>query len=364
MHRYVLIVSLAFSLLLPGCESSRDLMREPSQIHTETDVVDDRGPIFDTIVTTGIKTNTPLFLLTEGRRDGARRIASLSSDWLACNPDSGETYLVPQGYTTDFASIPRAARWFVDQFGDHAEASILHDWLYAVGEGNETDSEKAKRQQADQAFMSFMRHDEVSSWRRAIMYLAVRIGGSDSYGSDKEWNDNWRDPASHFHEPADPPISKPVIAKVANVGNCELIRRGRNPLHKLLVMQHGIDQLYCDKVLNEAEPIFEAIDVEEVAERIERDFYIECLEKEELLEAAFLLQPTGHENADYPRCHQDDRSPICYPDTLHEDLEAYWLENEDKIPAKIENWKNRREVLWDQGILAFSRFIEKDFVSE
>lgn len=38
---------------------------------------------------------------------------------------------VPEGYVTDFASIPFFARWLLPQAGHSARAAVLHDWLVA-----------------------------------------------------------------------------------------------------------------------------------------------------------------------------------------------------------------------------------------
>lgn len=39
---------------------------------------------------------------------------------------------VPEGYVTDFASIPFFARWILPQCGHSARAAVLHDWLLHI----------------------------------------------------------------------------------------------------------------------------------------------------------------------------------------------------------------------------------------
>lgn len=139
----------------------------------------------------------------EGRRQG-RRIAVLTDDWLYCYPETGEVFLVPRGYETDFASIPAAARWAINPFGNHAEAAVIHDWLYAVGE-------KDKRLEADQIFRHAMKEAGVNVVRRNLMYEAVRRGGESSYGADAEWR--FRD--YRTLAPLDePPFARPEKAAV------------------------------------------------------------------------------------------------------------------------------------------------------
>ncbi|MEQ1931145.1 MAG: DUF1353 domain-containing protein [Parvularculaceae bacterium] len=145
----------------------------------------------------------------DGRRMG-RRVAVLTDDWLYCYPETGEVFLVPGGYETDFASIPAAARWAISPFGNHAEAAVIHDWLYAVGE-------KDKRLQADEIFRHAMKENGVNVVRRNLMFEAVRRGGDKSYGAAEEWR--FRDPRTLEHL-AEPPLARPDKAAV-DVIDCE-----------------------------------------------------------------------------------------------------------------------------------------------
>lgn len=88
------------------------------------------------------------------------------------HPD-GRRFLVPAGFKTDFASVPRLplAYWFT---GDSAHLSaVLHDWLcrtlYA-------DGLMTWREAAD-VFRVAMAEEGVEAWRRWLMYWAVRLFG-------------------------------------------------------------------------------------------------------------------------------------------------------------------------------------------
>jgi len=139
------------------------------------------------------------------RREG-RRVAVLIEDWLYCYPSTGDVFLVPRGYETDFASIPKIARWAVNPFGNHAEAAVVHDWLYAVGE-------PGKRKDADQVFRFAMKEQGVNIVRRNVMYRAVRRGGEKAYGLDKEWL--FKDPRT-FSE-VSPPLKRPSKAAIDKI---------------------------------------------------------------------------------------------------------------------------------------------------
>lgn len=139
----------------------------------------------------------------EGRRQG-RRVAVLIDDWLYCYPMTGEVFLVPRGYETDFASIPPAARWAISPFGNHAEAAVIHDWLYAVGE-------REKRLEADQIFRYAMKEANVNIVRRNLMYEAVRRGGESAYGAFQEWRFRDHRTLALLDEP---PFARPERAAV------------------------------------------------------------------------------------------------------------------------------------------------------
>ncbi len=78
---------------------------------------------------------------------------------------SGETYRVPIGTNTDFASIPRGLRWLIPRVGRHGKAAVLHDWLceFVI----------VPRPQADLLFREAMESLGVGWTKRNTMYRAV-----------------------------------------------------------------------------------------------------------------------------------------------------------------------------------------------
>jgi hypothetical protein len=77
--------------------------------------------------------------------------------------------IVPAGFVTDFASVPRVpvAFWFV---GDTAHlAAVVHDYLYSTG--------IFPKATADRVFLEAMAVTGIPHWRRWLMYLGVRWGG-------------------------------------------------------------------------------------------------------------------------------------------------------------------------------------------
>lgn len=81
-----------------------------------------------------------------------------------------ETFTIPVGTETDFASIPRIFVWFVPRYGRYTKPAILHDILWR---------EKASKGtmdwiDADGIFRRAMREENVPFLRRWIMWSAVR----------------------------------------------------------------------------------------------------------------------------------------------------------------------------------------------
>ncbi|MBP7702166.1 MAG: DUF1353 domain-containing protein [Phenylobacterium sp.] len=156
-----------------------------------------------------------LRLMRETRIEG-RRALIVTADLLYCYPPTKALIVVPTGYVTDFASVPAAARSVISEFGDQAEAAIVHDWLYAVGEPD-------RRLGADQVFRFAMREQGVSAATAAIAYNAVRWFGGGAYGRPDEWLKRFGDPQTGRYAP--PPIARPSHGVVATLASCDLLEQ-------------------------------------------------------------------------------------------------------------------------------------------
>jgi hypothetical protein len=111
----------------------------------------------------------------------SRRIAAVAQPFgFVCKLSARERLAVitPAGYVTDFASIPKQVQFLISPFGKHAEAAVVHDWLYTLGKKGDAKS----RRVADKAFVRALRLLEVNWLKRQIMYWAVRLGGAGGYG--------------------------------------------------------------------------------------------------------------------------------------------------------------------------------------
>ena len=89
-------------------------------------------------------------------------------------PDGQGSIVVPAGFLTDFASIPRPLWSLVgDPGGPWAPAAVVHDYLYRTG--------LMPRAEADAIFYEAMAAEGIRTTKRWLMWLAVRVGGWAAY---------------------------------------------------------------------------------------------------------------------------------------------------------------------------------------
>ncbi len=86
-----------------------------------------------------------------------------------------ETFVVPAGFTTDFASVPRVLVWLLPRYGKWTQAAILHDYLWDLAR-----SGKIRKSDADGIFNRAMRELGVPFLRRWVMWAAVRFASGPS----------------------------------------------------------------------------------------------------------------------------------------------------------------------------------------
>lgn len=79
------------------------------------------------------------------------------------------TVIVPTGFRTDLASIPRVLWSILPPFGSYSDAAVVHDFLYQF---NGID-----RHDADQVLNEAMEVCQVGRWKRWTIYSGVVLGG-------------------------------------------------------------------------------------------------------------------------------------------------------------------------------------------
>lgn len=85
--------------------------------------------------------------------------------------ESGFAIVIPRGFATDFASIPRLFQVaFPPYHDDYGKAAVVHDYLYRT-------QSLATRVVADAIFREAMAVLGCPAWKRLLLYYAVRLGG-------------------------------------------------------------------------------------------------------------------------------------------------------------------------------------------
>lgn len=97
---------------------------------------------------------------------------------------STDTWTVPAGFRTDFASVPRALVWLAPRFGTFTPAAILHDWLCEDGI-----EQGVHPVDVDGVFRRVMRELGVPVLLRWLMWCGVRWGALETPRRRRGW---WR----------------------------------------------------------------------------------------------------------------------------------------------------------------------------
>lgn len=92
--------------------------------------------------------------------------------------DTQEQILVPKGFSTDLASIPRTLWVFYAPFGKYSRAAVVHDYLYRT--------QTKTRKESDKIFYKAMKDDGVATGIRHQVYLMVRLFGWFAWNKNKK----------------------------------------------------------------------------------------------------------------------------------------------------------------------------------
>ena len=84
-----------------------------------------------------------------------------------------QTFMVPPGFRTDLASVPRMPIIYFLTGNSSTEASVIHDFLYCT--------KTVSRELADAVFREASAVTGVPAWRRWVMWAGVRLGGGAYY---------------------------------------------------------------------------------------------------------------------------------------------------------------------------------------
>ena len=83
---------------------------------------------------------------------------------------------VPDGFVTDFASVPRVLWSAYPPHEMYSRAAVIHDYLYWI--------QTCTRKQADNILMIAMKESNVSRRKRNAVYKGVRLGGQNAWDAN------------------------------------------------------------------------------------------------------------------------------------------------------------------------------------
>jgi len=94
---------------------------------------------------------------------------------------NGEKVLVPRGFETDLASVPRILWSITPPYGDFLLAIILHDWLYASDYKRSCLGERKARKFSDDEMLKWSNKMNLNKFDNYLKYFGVRLFGGMVY---------------------------------------------------------------------------------------------------------------------------------------------------------------------------------------
>ena len=92
--------------------------------------------------------------------------------------DGEESIIIPIGFETDFASIPRGLWNIFPPAGPYGKAAVIHDWMYQYRTVlTPTGTRLCDRGEADRALREGMEVLGCGWTTRHVIYTGVRLGG-------------------------------------------------------------------------------------------------------------------------------------------------------------------------------------------
>ena len=95
---------------------------------------------------------------------------------------AGKSFVIPRGFESDGASVPRFFWRLVCPPLDHraVRAGVAHDFIYRTQPPGWT------RKEADKMFLAFLIEDGLPPFRARLAYFGVRLGGWVAWNESRE----------------------------------------------------------------------------------------------------------------------------------------------------------------------------------
>ena len=107
-----------------------------------------------------------------------REDAYLLTSRLSYITNLGDKIIVPKGFKTNFASVPRLAKFYIDDDDWQIRApSVVHDYLYSA----ESAELGFTRKQADEVLLEAMMGLGMRKTKALLIYFVLRLFGGPNY---------------------------------------------------------------------------------------------------------------------------------------------------------------------------------------
>ncbi len=173
--------------------------------------------------------------------------AATATTWELAEPlvwtgTKGDTFTVPAGFVTDFATSPRFLHWLVLPYGAYTRAAVLHDWLLTElaiwtrarprtdgRDWNPLSPPPADSRDTDGIFRKVMEELGVPWAKRWTMWAAVRLAAC--FNADRAYGRRFgRDAAKVFGLAllAGPVVLPGAVGVLISLGIVRLFTWGRH----------------------------------------------------------------------------------------------------------------------------------------
>ena len=98
---------------------------------------------------------------------------------------------IPDGFLTDFASIPRGLWNVLPPTGLYGKAAVVHDWLYKTRKAT---THLVDRAEADAVLLESMEVLGVGRFTRLAIYAGVRLGGWAAWNTHRKEDEEFDPP--------------------------------------------------------------------------------------------------------------------------------------------------------------------------
>ena len=114
----------------------------------------------------------------DAERDGRVTVKLLQGFSYTPQEAGAAPIVVPEGFVTDFTSVPWGFWNLEPPLGEAGRAAVVHDYLYeTMGLGG-----RYSRAESDGIFREALGALGVARWKRNLLWAAVRIGGRSGWG--------------------------------------------------------------------------------------------------------------------------------------------------------------------------------------